>query len=115
MSTIAPEGKEMKNRLVLYKNALYCQENTGLWNGPEKVTFGGMQYKACEEREEINTNTDNEQRLPVTSCKLVHSHLPHHGLEIVGRDLDEDEPPEGPLLDLRAVALHGDEHLHLIF
>jgi hypothetical protein len=46
MSTIAPEGKEMKNRVVLYKNALYCQENTGLWNGPEKVAFGGMQFKA---------------------------------------------------------------------
>ncbi len=43
MSTIAPEGKEMKNRVVLYKNPFYCQENTGLWNGPEKVTFGGVQ------------------------------------------------------------------------
>jgi hypothetical protein len=44
MSTIAPEGKEMKNRLVLYKNPLYCQENIGLWNGHEKVTFGGVPF-----------------------------------------------------------------------
>jgi hypothetical protein len=29
MSTIAPEENEMKNRLVLYKNPFYCQENIG--------------------------------------------------------------------------------------
>jgi hypothetical protein len=58
----------------------------------------------------------SQGREPLSALAQVQrqSHLPHHGLEILGRDLHLDEPAVGPFLDLRTLAFDGDEAVDLV-